>query len=146
MKKILLALAIVALISVSLPLSARKKSKKVVLPEAAMQFISTHYSGVNISHIDWDNDKTPAKYEVKLANGDEITFNAGGEWTEVETADNAMIPRTLLPDTIYKFIAFKYPTKNIVEAKTNSVGYKVELSNGVELIFSSTGKFIRKNK
>ncbi|MDE6715557.1 MAG: PepSY-like domain-containing protein [Muribaculaceae bacterium] len=146
MKKLLLSLAIVALICVSRPMSARKKSKKVVLPKAAMQFINTHYSGEKISHIEWDTDATSAKYEVKLANGDEVTFDANGQWTEVETAANAMIPRTILPDTVYKYIAFKYPKLNIVEANTNTVGYKVELSNGVELIFSSTGKFIRKNK
>ncbi len=145
MRKLLYLLAVATIVCLALPLSARKKSKKIVLPQTAVEFINTHYQGEKISRIEWDTDNTPAKYEVKLANGDEITFDSNGEWKEVETDNKTMIPRTLLPDTIYKYVAFKYPKLNIVEAKKNTVGYRVEISNGVELIFSSTGKFIRKS-
>ncbi|MCH5216401.1 MAG: PepSY-like domain-containing protein [Muribaculaceae bacterium] len=146
MKKILYIITITGVFLVSFPLTARKKTKKVVIAPESVEFINTHFQGVTIDKSEIERNTETLEYAVKLDNGDRIVFDEKGEWQEVKAGESGMIPRTLLPDTIYKYIAFKYPQRNIIETKKNSVGYKVELANGVELIFSSTGKFIRKNK
>lgn len=130
--------------SVSLILFAT--CKKNILPLAATQFIDTNFSGIKIANVERDIENKSLEYDVELVDGTDIKFDRDGMWLEIETLGFVEFPRTVLPDTIYKFIGFKYPGLEIKDAKKNKMGYKVEVLNGCEMYFSTTGKFLRKDK
>lgn len=51
-------------------------------------------------------------YEVKLADGTKIDFDARGEWTDVERP-GGVVPDGLIPQPILKFVAANYPGRHV---------------------------------
>lgn len=62
--------------------------------------------------------------------------------TKVATSDNGINAATL-PQVVLSYIATNYPNITIVtSSKENNSNYEVNLSNGIQLIFNSTGTFL----
>ena len=81
------------------------------------------------------------KYEVLLTNGTKIKFDKRGHWDKVK-CKNHNVPAPLIPTTINKFVRAYYPTTSIVKIDKERYGYKVELSNDLELKFNKSGLLI----
>lgn len=84
-------------------------------------------------------------YDITLANGFEIDFDAAGNWTEIDGGNQA-IPTALIPEKINTYVAKNYPGIFVVQIENEKTKYDIELSNGLDLVFTSAGDFVRIDK
>lgn len=153
MKRILLTLMGLFLTSILWVSCSKSDSDKVIpfsdLPPTAQTFLGTHFPSVKASKIekDSDADSNGAIYEVELANGTEIDFDAQGNWVSIDGGKNAL-PDTILAENANFNNALRYirnalPDAKITEIKRTKNGFEIELDNFFELEFSPEGKFIK---
>lgn len=112
------------------------------LPLKAQTFISTYYPGLTTTKIERVVDNTILFYEVKFNNGQEVTFNAEGEWIEVDAPDGQTIPDGIVPSAIVDYLNENYNGYGVNEINRVSTGYQVELVSGVDMLFDSLGNFV----
>lgn len=146
MKK--LVLGITLLFSASLLFVSCDKDEVISqaeLPSTAKSFIEANFEGTKVITVVQDDDDLYVwEYEVKLSNGIEITFNANGEWLEIEAdKDTDRLPDHLIPDAILAYVTEHYPNQGVNSIEKESHGFDVELTNGVDLDFDHDGGFIR---
>ncbi len=113
------------------------------LPENAQAFIASHYSGMHVVSAVRDKDDGRDEYEVRLSNGHEVTFDAAGEWTDVDAPAGQTVPDGLVPESVALYIATNYSGSGINDVSRSATGYSVELTNGVDLEFDPLGNFLR---
>ena len=77
---------------------------------------------------DWD------EYEVIFESVEELEFDKSGEWKELDCRYSA-VPDDLIPDQIKKQMKQLYPKTIIVTLERDKRGYKVRLSDGLEVEF-----------
>lgn len=68
------------------------------LPENAQTFVNELFPATMVAKV--TNDVADREYEVKMSDGYEITFDYNGNWLEVETPDNVMLPSSILSKLI----------------------------------------------
>lgn len=115
------------------------------LPPKAIQFLNTHFSGIEIKKIKYERDDR--EYEVELRSGHEIEFDSDGNWLEIE-GEYSPLPKSIIdmiPSKIAVYISRNYPRKPIIQIKRKTYGYRVDLSNSAELKFNFNGDFIGKD-
>ncbi len=81
-------------------------------------------------------------YKQECANGYEVSFNADGEWTDVDAPAGQSIPDGIAPQAITDYIAANYNGAGINDISLDSRGYEVELVSGVDLLFAPDGSFL----
>ncbi len=114
------------------------------LPARAKTLIKTHFPGAEWSSVIMDPSNRGDQYEVKLDNGYHLDFDQEGHWIEIE-GHGQPIPESLVPKAIATYVQTHYPDTFIEEIKRRSNGFKIELSNEIDLIFDGDGNFIRKD-
>lgn len=118
-------------------------SSKADLPEAANSFLSQYYPDVKTNRIEKDTDHGQTEYEAYLANGHEVTFDADGNWIDVDAPAGQTIPAGIAPAPIADYVTTNYPDLGINEISREHYGFDVELTNGLDLIFDPAGTFLR---
>ena len=113
------------------------------LPQAAKSFISQFYGDVKIAGVTRDSDNGKVEYDVIMANGHDLTFNASGEWTDVDAPNGQTIPDGIAPVKISDYVKAQYSGFGINEIAKEHYGYDVELTNGIDLEFNADGDFLR---
>lgn len=146
MKKFIMSLALIA--GISLGASARDEYAKdsSVLPEVARTVITDNFdSQVSKVKIERTLGKV-SEYEVTLADGTEISFDRFGDWESVDAERPAAVPSSMVLTPIRDYVAKNYDGAKIVGLERDRRGIEVELSNGIDLHFSHTGKFLRASR
>jgi len=115
------------------------------LPKNAQEIIVQHFDKTGIASVKIDNDDKTTEYEVRFANGDELDFDQNGNLKKVECKPN-QVPEALIPNEIVAYVKDNHPSTPIVEWEKEKKGSKVELSNGVELIFNNLNQFVKTDK
>ena len=134
-----LVLALLCLTSCSNEISYRK------LPEKARNFIETYFPEQSLVYAERDRDNGQKEYEVRLSNGTELEFYESGDWKSVD-CKYTFLPEGIVPETIVADIAVRYPGAGIYEAERDAGGYEISIGNGLELIYSADGTFIREDR
>ena len=111
------------------------------LPTEVWFFVQENFPKTTISYATKDFELKGEKYEVRLTNGTKIKFDKKGHWDKVYCKSHN-VPTPLIPTAIYKFVRAYYPTATIVKIDKERYGYKVELSNDIELKFNKSGLLI----
>lgn len=112
------------------------------LPVKAQTFINDYYSGIEIKKIEKELGAGLTFYEVDFASGDEVVFDAEGEWQEVDAPDGKTIPDGIVPQAIMEYLNQNYPDYGVNEINRTAEGYKVELVTHVNLYFNPLGQII----
>lgn len=113
-----------------------------VLPQQSRQFLSTHFAGIPVSHIQIDKDFLVVdSYDVILTDGTNVELNRKGEWKEVKR-HNAAIPTAIIPAFIRKYVKQHYPTAKVLAISRDRRDYEVDLDNRLELKFDLKGNLI----
>ena len=114
------------------------------LPSSAKSFTDTYFPNTVYKSSVKLNMPTlnGTLYDISLANGFEIDFDANGNWTEID-GGNQPIPTTLIPEKINAYVAANYPGMFVVQIENEKTKYDIELSNGLNLVFTSAGDFVR---
>ncbi|WP_281232088.1 PepSY-like domain-containing protein [Flavobacterium gelatinilyticum] len=115
---------------------------KTKLPVAAQTFLKTHFSGQEPVSIIEDKETFSKDYKVQFANTTKVEFDGKGNWEEVDGNHNS-IPSSIIPKNILSYIKTNYPKIPITKIDKGRWGYKVDLSNELELEFNSKGNFLR---
>ncbi|MDE6380450.1 MAG: PepSY-like domain-containing protein [Muribaculaceae bacterium] len=114
-----------------------------ILPEKAQTAISQNFKA-DVSHIKIGKEFGKIrKYSVVLTDGSEISFDKHGIWKDVEVSNAASVPSGIIPTPIARFIKDNQSKAYVTGIEKKAYGYEVELSNGVDVIFTEKGKFIR---
>ena len=144
MKKVMLTLAVVALLTTSMGANAQDKLIDLgQLPKQAQNFIKTYSSKLSVAYVKLEDELFSKKsYEVKMNDGSEFEFDKNGEWKEIDMKRKS-IPLSLIPQAIKEYVEKSFPKNNIVKLSRSSSKYEIELSNGLDLVFNSKGKFLR---
>lgn len=113
------------------------------LPAKSQSFIREYFSESNVASVWEDTDYLVKKeYTVVLNDGTEIEFLSTGDWEEVKSRTNE-VPSKIIPNGIYQHVTKNFPNTFVKEIKKKKYGYEVELSNGLDLEFNKSGKFLR---
>ena len=78
---------------------------------------------------------------MRFANGAEVYFDQDGNLKKIECKPN-QVPEALIANEIVAYVKDNYPSSLIVEWEREKKGSKVELNNGVELIFNNLNQFV----
>lgn len=114
-----------------------------ILPSMAKTTIKNYMKG-EISHIKIEKKRgSISEYDVILTDGSEISFDKNGNWKDIEMNRNASVPQQLIPQPIQSYVKDNHKGALIIGIEKKKSGYDVELSNGVEIEFNNSGKFIR---
>lgn len=134
MKKILLALLGAGLFATAAFADNDVPIQMHELPEAARTLVNKYFHEVEVSYATKENGIVPS-YEVRLADGTKLDFDARGAWTDIERL-NGVIPDELVPHQIRKFVAANYPGRQIRAIERDGRSHEIALSNGLELKFN----------
>lgn len=116
------------------------------LPETVRSFLTTYFASSEIVFMKQEVEKEGTTYKVYLADGFKIEFDHLGEWEEIETKQNQMIPSILLPAPLTAYIETNYKTYQLVSIEKKSRVFEVELKRGQQelaLIFDREGNFLQ---
>ena len=140
-----LLIMIVAVLGISTAATAKDTYARdaSVLPKAAQTMIANNFKAkVNVVKIESDFGRV-SEYEVVLTDGTEISFDRDGNWDNVEVGIQGSIPKAFIPQAIADYVKANQPGQKIVGIEKERHGYDVYLSNGIEMIFDTNGKFLR---
>lgn len=117
------------------------------LPASAREFVSANFSGAEISTIEkfGTTQDNGVAYEVNFKNGAEIEFDQSGEWLSVEASNSNALPTNFISSNLVNYVTDHYADQGVNHIEKTREGFEVELTNDVDLVFSSDGNFIRVN-
>lgn len=142
MKNKLLYLLAVALMVVTACSSETYHNSAETLPLEAQQYLSDYFeSAVSAVKVEKNVIGNVDEYEVTLADGTEITFNAEGMAEETEAAHGTTLPDGVIPAEIKTYLAEHQKGAGVVKIERHRSGYELDLSNGLEVKFDRNGQF-----
>lgn len=142
-KHIFLSLAIVmAACLIAYSCCAKNTIVKIQdLPQAAQAFLAAHFTGTDVALAIKDGNE----YEIRMDNGWELEFDNKGQWEKIDCQRDA-IPASVastLPEAIVSYLSSNFENAFVTEISKDRSGYDIELSNGLDLEFTSKGRFKR---
>lgn len=115
------------------------------LPQQARIFIEAYFPQSQVAYAEKEKDDGIKEYKAILDDGTEIEFDNSGKWTSVD-CKFATLPVGILPTAITDHIAQYYPQAEVYKAEKQLGGYEVSISGNIELVYSSSGKFVREQR
>lgn len=142
MKKLMMILAVLVM-AVGTAVAREFSTTDInVLPAKARTLITNTFKQ-KVNHIKVDKKTFGSdEYDVILTNGSEIEFDAEGSWKSVDCGINA-VPASLVPKAIAQYVKSNFKGAKIVEIEIDRRTYEVQLSNGIELEFDRSGRFLK---
>ena len=112
------------------------------LPSKAHELLAQNFnSAISLVNEEKEFGKVE-EYEVTLSDGTQVTFSSDGEWKSVDTPNNLSVPAGLVPTSIADYVKDKHNGAFIVGIEKEKKGFEVELSNGIDMKFDTSGNFI----
>ena len=113
------------------------------IPVNSQHFIKQYFPGTSVVlvEIDDDDDDSEMEYCVWLNDGTKVEFDMQGEWERVGRKKTG-VPVKLIPPTIIQYVKANYPGDVVSKLSRKPYGYKIELSNDMDLRFNLQGQFI----
>lgn len=113
------------------------------LPANAKNFVTKYFSDATVSQAVKDKGMVKTEYEVRLSDGSKLEFDGDGNWKEVESKTKSLSEMSFILQSIRDYAAKNFPTYQIRKIEKGSRKYEVKLTNGLELEFDLSGKFLR---
>ena len=111
------------------------------LPKQAQQLINESFPNDRMSYAKMERDLLDVSYEVILVSGVKLEFGRKGEWKEISTRNAAIDPK-LIPAQIREYVAQNHPDSQIVKIERDRYTYEVKLTNGIQLKFNHSFRFV----
>jgi len=111
------------------------------IPANARGFISQYFPGISIVLVEMEEDEDEMEYCVWLGDGSKVEFDMQGEWKRVGRKKTG-VPASLIPTAISQYVKVNYPEEAVFKLSKKPYGYKIELSNDMDLRFTPQGQFI----
>lgn len=111
------------------------------LPPEAEAFIEQYFPKSSVVLIEMGEEDDVQEYEVWLNDGTKIEFDMQGTWRRVSRKKSG-VPSSLVPEAMRQYIKTNYPNNVITKFSKKDYGYKVELSDDMDLRFNKQYQFI----
>lgn len=111
------------------------------IPAPAEAFINQNFPKSSIVLVETDTDDEGMEYCVWLNDGTKVEFDMQGNWKRVARKKTG-VPTKMIPDSIMGYIKTKYPGNVVTKFSKKPYGYKIELSDDMDLRFNNQGHFI----
>ena len=113
----------------------------VSVPVQATAFIDQYFPESSVVLVEIENDEGTREYSVWLNDGTKIEFDVQGNWKRVGRKKTG-VPSILIPDTIMQYVKTHYPNNVVTKFSRKEYGYKLELSDDMDLRFNKQFQFI----
>ena len=113
----------------------------VSVPVQATAFIDQYFPESSVVLVEIENDEGTREYSVWLNDGTKIEFDVQGNWKRVGRKKTGF-PSILIPDTIMQYVKTHYPNNVVTKFSKKEYGYKLELSDDMDLRFNKQFQFI----
>jgi hypothetical protein len=113
----------------------------VSVPVQATAFIDQYFPESSVVLVEIENDEGTREYSVWLNDGTKIEFDVQGNWKRVGRKKTG-VPSMLIPDTIMQYVKTHYPNNVVTKFSKKEYGYKLELSDDMDLRFNKQFQFI----
>lgn len=111
------------------------------LPAKVQTYIKAHFPSCNILQATKERELGGPEYTVWLSEGYKLEFRKS-EVTEIK--GSSKLPDDVIPAKILEHVAANYAGLHILEWKLDDlVTQEVKLNNGLELVYSAGGDFLR---
>ena len=111
------------------------------IPVPAQEFIKEYFPKSTVVLVEMDADDEGKEYCAWLNDGTKVEFDLQGEWKRV-SRNKTGVPSRLVPPVITEYVKTNYPQDIISKLSKKSYGYKIELSDDMDLRFDPQGNFI----
>ena len=111
------------------------------IPVPAQEFIKEYFPKSTVVLVEMDADDEGKEYCAWLNDGTKVEFDLLGEWKRV-SRNKTGVPSRLVPPVITEYVKTNYPQDIISKLSKKSYGYKIELSDDMDLRFDPQGNFI----
>ncbi|HZH86586.1 MAG TPA: PepSY-like domain-containing protein [Brumimicrobium sp.] len=127
----------------------RNDDKKEIIAEADLpkeikKYIAKHFPDSKVLQAEREETLAGFHHEVKLDKGVELEFDGNNKIVEID--GTSILPESVIPATIFKYVKTNYPENGITDWKLEGNKQEVELDNGIELEFNKNGEFVRIDK
>jgi hypothetical protein len=130
-----------SLIVLLLALVMMVSCEDVSVPVQATAFIDQYFPESSVVLVEIENDEGTRAYSVWLNDGTKIEFDMQGDWKRVGRKKTG-VPSILIPDTIMQYVKTHYPNNVVTKFSKKEYGYKLELSDDMDLRFNKQFQFI----
>lgn len=111
------------------------------IPDQAKLFIDQYFPQSYVVLVEVDGDTGEKEYDVWLNDGTKIEFDLQGTWKRVGR-NKTGVPKTLIPEPIEAYVRTHYPNDVVTKLSKKDYGYKLELSDDMDLRFNHQFQFI----
>lgn len=111
------------------------------LPEKIKSFVSDNFPGNPVITSIKEKDGLNISYKVILEGPVKLEFNRKFEIIDMES--HLQLPEKALPAAIVEYVKTNFPDQFITDWELEGNKQEVELDSGLDLIFSTSGEFIR---
>lgn len=111
------------------------------IPVQARAFIDQYFPESSVVLVEVENEDGVQEYSVWLNDGTKIEFDMQGSWKRVGR-NKTGVPASLIPDAIKQYVKTHYPNDVVTKFSKKDYGYKLELSDDMDLRFDHQCKFI----
>ena len=111
------------------------------IPSRSKSFIDEYFPKLSVVLVEIEDDGDGQEYDVLLNDGTKIEFDMQGEWKRIGR-NKTGIPSILVPPAITQYVKTYYPKDVITKLSRKPYGYKIEISNDMDLRFNAQGQFI----
>ena len=111
------------------------------IPVPAQEFIKEYFPKSTVVLVEMDADDEGKEYCAWLNDGTKVEFDLQGDWKRV-SRNKTGVPSRLVPPVITEYVKTNYPQDIISKLSKKSYGYKIELSDDMDLKFDPQGNFI----
>lgn len=136
---------IITALFLTIALSAQADNDKPIafdqLPKRAQQLIQESFPNDRVSYAKMERDLLDVTYEVILVSGTKLEFVRNGDWKEISTRSATIDPK-LIPAPIIDYIKQHHPDCKVVKIERDRHDYEVKLTDGVQLKFNRSFRFI----
>lgn len=111
------------------------------LPLEITVYIATHFSENEIIQVVKDKDGLDLTYDITLENGFFLEFNRKKEIKDIE--GTFKLPDSVIPSALLDYVSTYYADNFIVGWEIDDKNQQITLNNGLELLFTMSGNYIR---
>jgi hypothetical protein len=111
------------------------------LPDAISSWIQTHFPDNAILQIIKDVDGFTRTYDISLEGNIQLEFNRKGNIIDIDS--DTRLPDSVIPIKILSYVTTNFPSQFITDWELDDRNQKVGLDNGLDLVFSKDGDFLR---
>lgn len=111
------------------------------LPEKAQAMIDSYFPKCSVVLVEVESESGAEQCEVWLNDGTKIEFDTQGEWQRV-SRNKSGVPESMIPHTIMEYIRKNYPGNIVTKFSRKDYGFKIELSDDMDLRFDKQCQFI----